>query len=249
MAGSARPDGAAAIPATRRDVIRNRQRLLTAADELASEEGLPLSFNTLAARAGVGVGTVYRHFADPGSLLDALIERRVGQIVQVLEQAQTHDDPVEGLREALLATGDLQSRDRGTWGALAAAPRRATSARASFGPPTSRLIDRARASGRISPDFCVTGYVAMLWIAHLVSGLLGRTDPAAWRRYLEAMLTGFGITSGAPSQPITPSTPPVSIAAFDRALDESRQGTRGREALGDRPDSPDRREMPCADRP
>ncbi|MGI8591373.1 MAG: TetR/AcrR family transcriptional regulator [Nakamurella sp.] len=55
----------------RQDVTRNRARLLKAADELVAERGLDISFNGLAHRSGVGVGTVYRHFADKGALVTA----------------------------------------------------------------------------------------------------------------------------------------------------------------------------------
>ncbi|MBV8956199.1 MAG: TetR family transcriptional regulator, partial [Solirubrobacterales bacterium] len=46
----------------RRDVIGNRAKLLAAADDYLAERGLPIAFNELAAFAGAGVGTVYRHF-------------------------------------------------------------------------------------------------------------------------------------------------------------------------------------------
>lgn len=204
----------------RKDVIRNRRRLLVAADDLAAERGLPISFNALAHRAGVGVGTVYRHFTDPDALLDALIEIRIDRIVSLFERCEAIDDPIDALRDAILGVGELQSRDRGIWAALVAAPHRLEPIRARLQPPTNRLIERARSTGRLSPDFSLTDYIAMLWVGDALSGWLGRVDPGAWRRYVEALLVGFGVSND-PVMPFSASS--ISLAALDRALDLPRR--------------------------
>lgn len=67
-AGRARP--------LRADARRNRERLLAAAEEVLADEGLAAPIDTIARRAGVGVGTVYRHFPTKEALLEAIVVQR-----------------------------------------------------------------------------------------------------------------------------------------------------------------------------
>jgi AcrR family transcriptional regulator len=220
----AAPAGSRAV---RADVIRNRRRLLEVADELVAERGMDLPLNLVAARAGVGVGTVYRHFTGSSSLTEALMRPRVERIVALLESALDREDPVAGLREALLTTAALQAADRGIWDVMDAAPELSQSIRDAVGPPTERLIERAQASGRISPDFGLTDYLLLLWIANALSGLLKPVDPAAGRRYLEVLLDGFGITSdGGASSVDAERAPAPGMARVDEALDIARRTSR-----------------------
>ncbi|MGW0435456.1 TetR/AcrR family transcriptional regulator [Micromonospora sp. NPDC003197] len=69
----------------RGDVVRNRQRLLGAAAEMR-RRGKPLQLNAVAHEAGVGVGTVYRHFADVEELTEALVHDGFAQL-----EAQARD--------------------------------------------------------------------------------------------------------------------------------------------------------------
>ena len=64
----------------RADAERNRRRILDAAAELFAERGLHVSLDEVAERAGVGVGTVYRRFADREALVDALLQTRVDEL-------------------------------------------------------------------------------------------------------------------------------------------------------------------------
>ncbi len=59
----------------RADARRNRERVLEAAGEPFAEHGLDAQMPDVARRAGVGVGTVYRHFATKDALVEALAER------------------------------------------------------------------------------------------------------------------------------------------------------------------------------
>src|SRR6204780_1329515 len=59
--------------APRRDAVRNHQRILAAARDVLGESGADASMEEIASRAGVGVGTVYRHFANKDALIDELV--------------------------------------------------------------------------------------------------------------------------------------------------------------------------------
>jgi AcrR family transcriptional regulator len=63
--------------AERRDALRNRERVLTAAQRLVSESGVEtLEIREVARAAGVGVGTVYRRFGDKAGLVASLFDER-----------------------------------------------------------------------------------------------------------------------------------------------------------------------------
>jgi AcrR family transcriptional regulator len=71
----------------RADAERNRQRVLDAAEEVLGREGLAASMRTIAAAAGVGLGTIYRHFPTQESLYQAIIADRMARLL-----AETEDD-------------------------------------------------------------------------------------------------------------------------------------------------------------
>ncbi|MCB9687966.1 MAG: TetR/AcrR family transcriptional regulator [Alphaproteobacteria bacterium] len=83
----------------RADARRNRERLLDAATELVLEVGGPPNRDAVAERAGVGIGTLYRHFPDPTSLLEAIVERALERTVSAAEAAlATSPDGASALR-------------------------------------------------------------------------------------------------------------------------------------------------------
>lgn len=65
----------------RADAARNRARVLEVAYELFAEKGIAVPIDEIARRAGVGPGTVYRHFPTKESLFEAVIEDRVRSVV------------------------------------------------------------------------------------------------------------------------------------------------------------------------
>ncbi len=90
----------------RADAVANRERILGAARELFASRGANAEMRDIAERAGVGVGTLYRHFASRNALLAALL-------------AQTHADTLVRMREAA-ATLDPRDAVRAVVGAMAA---------------------------------------------------------------------------------------------------------------------------------
>jgi 23S rRNA (pseudouridine1915-N3)-methyltransferase len=72
----------------RRDAQRNRERILAAAREVFAERGVAATLDDVAARAGVGVGTVYRRFRNKDVLLDELFEARIDELAAFAGEAQ-----------------------------------------------------------------------------------------------------------------------------------------------------------------
>ncbi|WP_158228146.1 TetR/AcrR family transcriptional regulator [Pseudonocardia sp. MH-G8] len=96
---------------TRKDALHNRDRVLDAATELVRSDGERVAMAKIAERAGVGVGTVYRHFATREDLLGALVHRSFDLAVENAGAAAAHPgSALEGVRLFLLAT--LRDRER-----------------------------------------------------------------------------------------------------------------------------------------
>lgn len=93
-------------PARRADARRNRRLILHAARDLFAESGALAPFEEIALRAGVGKGTLYRHFNSRQELIESLAEQFYIEAHRACDQALAHDDPWEGLRIALLGIAD-----------------------------------------------------------------------------------------------------------------------------------------------
>ena len=95
----------------RKDGLRNRERVLDAAVELVRRDGERVPTAQIAEHAGVGVGTVYRHFPTREDLLGALVHRSFGIAVNNARAAAAHPgSALDGIRSFFLAT--LRDRER-----------------------------------------------------------------------------------------------------------------------------------------
>lgn len=111
-----RSDGAGAGEPSRRpraDSIRNRIRILEAAEEVFGTEGLAVPVDRIAERAEVGVGTLYRHFPTKEALFEAIVMRHFEGIVADAREARSAEDPAAalfGLLQRMVATA-VRKRD------------------------------------------------------------------------------------------------------------------------------------------
>lgn len=87
-------------PKMRADARRNREALIAAAREVFAEEGAEAPLEEIAARAGVGAGTLYRHFPERGSLLLAIVEDRWERLLAEAERLAA-ESPGAALEEWL----------------------------------------------------------------------------------------------------------------------------------------------------
>src|ERR1700738_2121143 len=90
----------------RADAIRNRERVLEAAKVVFSAGGPEASLEAVARRAGVGIGTLYRHFPAREDLFEAVYRREVEQLSELAEQLRSAKDPVDALRRWLRSNVD-----------------------------------------------------------------------------------------------------------------------------------------------
>ena len=99
----------------RADARRNREALVLTARELFLAEGVGAPMDEVATRAGVGAGTLYRHFPDRGALVLAVVEDDWQQVLALETEAlaDEHGDPVVDLERWLLALARHQASMRG----------------------------------------------------------------------------------------------------------------------------------------
>ncbi len=106
---------------TRADSLRNRDRLLAAAKEIFSAGGPGASLEGVARRAGVGIGTLYRHFPTRDALFEAVYRREVEQLGELAERLGREEEPVDALRHWLHAAVEVIATKKGMVAALALA--------------------------------------------------------------------------------------------------------------------------------
>ena len=144
----------------RADAARNRERILTAAGEVFAERGLDVTLDDIARHAGVGVGTVYRRFADKDQLIDALFDQRLDQITEIAEQAIADPDPFHGLEGFLTVVLEQQALDRGLRELAFAGHlgrEHVARARAQVVPLIEQLVAQAQAAGQLRADLDALG--------------------------------------------------------------------------------------------
>ncbi|MFF7443135.1 TetR/AcrR family transcriptional regulator [Streptomyces sp. NPDC008122] len=120
--------------ARRTDARANRERLLAAAAEVFAEAGPGASLNEIARRAGVGPGTLYRHFPNRPALLTALLRDRIETLCARAEALRAADSPDDALAEWLGAFLTHARVNQGMGGALL------VEEAAGSGPDCHRLI-------------------------------------------------------------------------------------------------------------
>ncbi len=102
----------------RADSIRNRERLLEAATEIFSAGGTQASLEAVARKAGVGIGTLYRHFPTREALFEAVYRHEVDLLGELAEQLALNNEPVEALKKWLQANVRLVATKKGMIEAL-----------------------------------------------------------------------------------------------------------------------------------
>ncbi len=212
----------------RRDAERNRQRILTVARELFAERGLEVTLDDIADHADLGVGTVYRRFANREQLVGALFEERIDQIVTYAEQAARQADPWLGLVGFLTVTSEAFAGDRGLHEIMVGSNYgrdRAAQARERIGPLVVDLLARARATGQLRADV-EPNDIAMIQV--MIGAVVEYSQgirPDLWRRYITVILDGLrAFRDDATPLP----EPALDESGIDEAMRRWRTPTAGR---------------------
>jgi AcrR family transcriptional regulator len=147
---------AAIVRKPRADAVRNRERVLEAAKAVFSAGGAEASLEAVAKRAGVGIGTLYRHFPTREALFEAVYRREVEQLGELAELLKNEVSPVNGLRRWLSSNVEFVATKKGMAAALALAAHGSAELHSYTFDRLTRavgaLLDRAVGAGEIRAD-------------------------------------------------------------------------------------------------
>jgi AcrR family transcriptional regulator len=175
--------------APRRDAVQNYQRVLDAAREVFGASGADASIEEIAARAGVGVGTVYRRFSSKDGLIDELLRLVLEEMMAAVAQALARDDG-HGLDDFLRAMGQSFADHARYADLLLSRPSDPVASRRIRGA-LEELTARAVAAGTVNPDVSIGDVMALVWSVRGVVQAIGDVAPEAWRRHLDIHLAGL----------------------------------------------------------
>ncbi len=196
----------------RADAARNRELILETAAAVFAEQGLDASYDEIARRAGVGVGTVYRRFPERSELVQALFESRIGEMVAIAEEAAARPDAWDGLTWFLEKSLERQVADRGlkeVMVSVLSADAHMTIGRERIGPILEDVVARAQRDGSLRADVQTTdiGMQLMMMSSMSVPG-----QPEIWRRYLALMIDAL---RARPDQAPLPLAAPADEAMYE----------------------------------
>jgi AcrR family transcriptional regulator len=217
----------------RRDALRNRQRIVDAAQRLVSDRGLGVSHEQIAEAADLAVGTVYRHFPDRSLLIEEALTGHVEAVVAHALAAEAVEDPWRALVEFMQTGLESRVHNQGLHELVTAAGgglELAIHSRRRIAPIARRIVARCQDAGVVRPD--VTVYD--LALVPMMIGALGHSarnaDPDLWRRHLMIILDGLRYR-GAPLPGKPPSARVVDAVAA-RWLPTGREPKRRRGSAG-----------------
>jgi AcrR family transcriptional regulator len=192
----------------RSDAARNRELLLDAAEREFAEKGLDASVADIAARAGLGKGTFFRHFATKDDLVAAIVTADLLELNAVGQQLLAAPDAVTpsgggALLDFLSAAGQRQQRDVSFLMRANPANADVAASRAQLFETVSALVRRAQGSGIVRSDVTGVDVILLMCAPTHVVEFVSDPDPELWKRYLAIVFDGLRPV-GAHSLPVPP---------------------------------------------
>jgi AcrR family transcriptional regulator len=180
----------------RADARRNYECLLAQAGAAFAERGADdVSLEEIARRAGVGIGTLYRHFPTRQSLLEAVYREQVEALSRRSEQLLTADSPAAALREWLVALTEFGSTKKSLSAALLATLGKQSELFSSCGKllrdATTSLLARAQEAGVARPDVQGTDVLRLVHGLMIACDSTAPGDPGQASRMLSMVVAGL----------------------------------------------------------
>jgi AcrR family transcriptional regulator len=173
----------------RADAVRNRERVLEAAKAVFSAGGAEASLEAVAREAGVGIGTLYRHFPTRETLFEAVYRREVQQLADLAEQLKQQAQPIDALRQWMRSFVKFVATKMGMSAALAlAAYKNSELFSYSFDRLTQAvggLLERAIATGEIRDDISAEDLLRAL------VGMCYMHDQPGWQKSVLRLVDVF----------------------------------------------------------
>lgn len=150
----------------RADARRNREAILRAADEAFAAEGLGVPVDEIARRAGVGAGTLYRHFPTKEALFEAVLVAHMDGIAERARALAERPDPDDALFEFMVGLGEEATAKKSLIDALAGAgvdvKERASASKRAVEQSFERLLRRAQDAGRVRSDVTIADLFSLI---------------------------------------------------------------------------------------
>jgi len=177
----------------RADAERNRIRLLGTAKAAFAEKGSDASLDEIARAAGVGIGTLYRHFPTRDALIEAVYRNETAQLAEAATRLAEVHPPVTALREWLLLFVDYMAAKQGMSEALNSIVGGTSGLYAASGAQAkqaiAKLVDGAVASGDIRLD------IDPLDLLRALAGVANISSGPDWKhaakRLVDILITGI----------------------------------------------------------
>lgn len=200
----------------RADAIRNRELVLDAAKAVFNAGGSEASLEAVAKRAGVGIGTLYRHFPTREALFETVYRREVQQLGDLSDQLKNDPSPVDALRRWLRSNVELVATKKGMLAALSLVAYNSSELYAdtfsrltkAAGTLLKRAVEAGEVRSDVSPEDLLRALIGMCYMH----------DTPGWQdsvmRLLDIFVDGLRVqaTRGAPA-----ATLPRAVSASVRA--------------------------------
>ena len=213
----------------RADAVRNRDAIVAVARDVFAEQGLEAPLELIAARAGVGIATLYRRFPTREKLVAAALTEKVAEYAEAAEQALAVADPWSGFAGFVQRICELQASDRGLSDLLSmtlSADEQIEQLRRTANDRVITLIERAKTDGTLRQDFAGEDLVLLLIATAAVMHVTGADAPAAWRRFVALALDAFR-RQDSPGLPEPPTTAQMTRAMLRLAAERGCGGPAG----------------------
>ena len=184
----------------RADALRNRKRILDAAREAFTEHGQQAQMDDIARRAGLGVGTLYRHFATKDVLVGELIRVKLSEITErVRVKFEEENDPWAAFEGGFREQVDVMARDAAhqnmTFVATPDALQIAAPAVAELRDAWDAVIDRAKEAGVLREDLAVDDVRTMMCgLGAMMAADTRSVMSFDWRRQVDLFLDGIRVS-------------------------------------------------------
>jgi AcrR family transcriptional regulator len=173
------------------DAAKNRERILDAAETTFAAEGVSAPIDAVAQRAGVGIGTVYRHFPTKEALFEAIVTARIDELCASTRQlAEGEQPPDEAVFTFLREFGRQASAKQDLFDAMDAAGVDIKSTCAASVEDLTRgvdvLLERAKVAGAVRDDVTTAEVMALI-----VGACHSKQDDVVYQRMVEIVCDGI----------------------------------------------------------
>lgn len=214
------------VRALRSDSIRNRSAIVAAAQRVLARDGLEASFDVIAAEAGVGIATLYRHFPSRPELWKAVLADPLRSLLLTAEQALENPDPWEAFAGYVFASCEREADSDGYVNLMTTrfdgAPE-LLAIRSKIQDCLVAVFDRAHATGVIRSDLTVEDLLFITLSNSRVIEVTRTTAPTAWKRNVELFLEAVR-----PERARELTEPPMTPSQVFRATQATHERARGR---------------------